>query len=439
MARPADWSPLADSDPVPGDPLEVAALGRRFAATAAEIASAAKRLRTMCTDEFWGSAAGPSFQQRGVETAAKLDAAHARYATAAIALGTDPADPSPSTAARPNYAAALAQAQGLAERTLPVAQAAARSQRVAMARLEAFSATLPPSALVPDASGHLPYPLPLGLLPAAEAEVVGEWARQYNAAAAAIAASRAAIASAERIRDVAAANASHLISGVINSDGLADSWRDYVATFIDEHAEVLAVTSALAGQVAAVCVPLALKMGGDGPAGQAPEVIEAAGCRLTVPEGWLRIGLLPEGREPALARLVAQQEIRQELLRVARHAYDNGGVELYISPQAAAGFPLPASLVVTRTPPHDEPRVVVSPKRLSGALARDGSEVTVAEFPAGLAVRVLRRAGMTSLDIHFPVPDSGAYLMLSFSTPLDELSDAMVGLFDSIAGTLRWI
>jgi hypothetical protein len=29
--------------------------------------------------------------------------------------------------------------------------------------------------------------------------------------------------------------------------------------------------------------------------------------------------------------------------------------------------------------------------------------------------------------------------MLSFSTPLDELADAMVGLFDSIAGTLRWL
>ena len=38
--RPADWSPLAQTDPVPGDPQEVAALGRRFEATAAEIAAA---------------------------------------------------------------------------------------------------------------------------------------------------------------------------------------------------------------------------------------------------------------------------------------------------------------------------------------------------------------------------------------------------------------
>jgi hypothetical protein len=34
MARPTDWSPLAGSDPVPGHPDDVAALGRRFQATA---------------------------------------------------------------------------------------------------------------------------------------------------------------------------------------------------------------------------------------------------------------------------------------------------------------------------------------------------------------------------------------------------------------------
>ena len=62
MARPADWSPLADTDPVPGDPVEVAALGGRFQATADEIASAVRRLRTMCTDEFWDSGAGASFR-----------------------------------------------------------------------------------------------------------------------------------------------------------------------------------------------------------------------------------------------------------------------------------------------------------------------------------------------------------------------------------------
>ena len=91
--RPADWSPLAQTDPVPGDPQEVAALGRRFEATAAEIAAAVRRLRAMCSDEFWDSAAGAAFRQRGAETAGKLNAAYARYGSAATALGTDAADP----------------------------------------------------------------------------------------------------------------------------------------------------------------------------------------------------------------------------------------------------------------------------------------------------------------------------------------------------------
>jgi hypothetical protein len=52
---------------------------------------------------------------------------------------------------------------------------------------------------------------------------------------------------------------------------------------------------------------------------------------------------------------------------------------------------------------------------------------------------VRRRAEATILDVYVPVPESGAYLVLSFSTPLDALADAMIGLFDSIASTLRWI
>jgi hypothetical protein len=456
MVRPVDWSPLADADPVPGDPLEVAALGRRFQATAAETAAAAKRLRAMCTDEFWDSNAGAAFRQRSRETAAKLDTAHARYAAAALALGTDPGDLGPSTAARPNYAAALRQAQRLAERILSHAQAAARSQQRVMSQLEAYAAALPPGALIPDAAGHLPSSSPIGLGAADTAEAE-KLVRQYNTAADSIAVYRAVVASAQRTRDVAAANASSLISGVINSDGLGDSWRDYVATFVDEHADLLSVTAQVAGQMATECVTLALKMGGVRAGGQFDPALDAiagrssgpgsggnpadlarpVGYGLVVPRGWFRVDLRPGAREPVPVRLFDRQ-VREELLLVGQHTYDNGGLELYISPQTAVGFPLPASLVVTRTPPHDEPRVIVTPRRLADTLACEGGEVRVTDFPAGRAVRVRRSTNVTSLDVYFPVPDSDAYLMLSFATPLDELADAMVGLFDSITSTLHW-
>ena len=173
--------------------------------------------------------------------------------------------------------------------------------------------------------------------------------------------------------------------------------------------------------------------------------------RLMVPEGWVRVDLQPGVREPALARLVDRQfrgvdnapqlkrQARDQFLRVAQYAYGNGGLELYVSLQTAGGLPLPASLVVTLTPPHEKETLRITPDRLAQALADDGGQVTLTEIPAGPAVRVRHRGEATTLDVHVVVPESGAYLLLSFSTPLDTLADAMVNLFDSIASTLRWV
>jgi len=173
--------------------------------------------------------------------------------------------------------------------------------------------------------------------------------------------------------------------------------------------------------------------------------------RLTVPENWVRVDLQPGVREPVVARLIDRQfsradnapelkrQVRNQFLRVAQYTYGNGGLELYVSLQTAGGLPLPASLVVTLTPPPDKETLRITPNRLAKTLGNDGGQVTTTEIPAGSAVRVRRQADTTTLDIHVGVPESGAYLILSFSTPLDQLADAMVDLFDSIAGTLRWI
>jgi hypothetical protein len=172
---------------------------------------------------------------------------------------------------------------------------------------------------------------------------------------------------------------------------------------------------------------------------------------LVVPDGWFRIDLQPGVREPAIARLIGRQfsglsnppdlkrEVRGQLLRLAQHAFGNGGLELYVSCQTAGGFPLPASLVVTLTPPHDDTSTVVTPQRLAETLMSRGGQVKLTDLPVGPAIRVCMRAEAVRLDLHVPVPDSSAYLILSFSTPLNVLADAMIILFDSIASTLRWI
>lgn len=36
------------------------------------------------------------------------------------------------------------------------------------------------------------------------------------------------------------------------------------------------------------------------------------------------------------------------------------------------------------------------------------------------------------------MPGSGAHLLLTFSTPLVQIADVMVDLFDAVAGSLTW-
>jgi hypothetical protein len=267
MGRPVDWSPLSDTDPVPGDPVEVAALGQRLAATADEISSAAQRLRTMCTDMFWDSGAGEAFRARSVATAGKLAAAFDRYQAAATAIGSHPADSAPSTGRRPNYAGALDQAQALSLRALTPAQDAAVTQRITLSRLRTeYGPLLSPLALVPGASGHLPPavvlgPVPAGALGTADMTDIAALVRQYNTAADTITAARSTLDRATGIRDAAAANAAALIDSAISSDGLADSAWDRFTNFIDEHAGLLAAVSSIAGWVATVTGTLALVVG----------------------------------------------------------------------------------------------------------------------------------------------------------------------------------
>ena len=62
MSRPADWTPLAAADPVPGDPVEVALTGARLTQVADQISADVTWLRSLCTAQFWDSDAGEAFQ-----------------------------------------------------------------------------------------------------------------------------------------------------------------------------------------------------------------------------------------------------------------------------------------------------------------------------------------------------------------------------------------
>ena len=83
---------------------------------------------------------------------------------------------------------------------------------------------------------------------------------------------------------------------------------------------------------------------------------------------------------------------------------------------------------------------MVTPARLAETLGGNERQVAVVQPPSGTSSTgpQLRPPG------HQPgYPRSGPrqqhHLLLSFSTPLAPLADALVGMFNSIAGTLRSI
>ncbi len=193
----------------------------------------------------------------------------------------------------------------------------------------------------------------------------------------------------------------------------------------------------------------------------APTATRPADYRIALPDGWFRIDVRPGRRKRAVQALLdrqfrgigtaqqLRQQLQGQLMSMAQAAYASGGIEIYLCQQDILGMPIPASLVISLTPPAPDGRAV-TPQQLAATLD-SAREVTLTSLQAGTAVRTRRRTPppeddptgnilpVTSLDLYIPVPGSGSYLILAFSTNLDPLADAMVSLFDAIAGTLQWL
>lgn len=83
-----------------------------------------------------------------------------------------------------------------------------------------------------------------------------------------------------------------------------------------------------------------------------------ADYQLLLPEGWFRVHIDPERRERSVDALVERQfngidnapqikaQVRQELIDQATKAFDEGGIELYLSLQQAGPLTVPASLLI---------------------------------------------------------------------------------------------
>jgi hypothetical protein len=167
---------------------------------------------------------------------------------------------------------------------------------------------------------------------------------------------------------------------------------------------------------------------------------------ITVPDSWALISLQPGHREKAIGALIRRQfagtpgsaavraALRRHLTDLAEAAWQTGGIEFYLSLMMAGPLPVPASLLVTLIPPP--PSGPLSGEAVALEAKRRNRSVSSVRAAAGTGVRA--QASAADILFYFPVPGSGAWLLLAFSGPDGPLAPAMGGLFDAIAATLRW-
>ncbi|MGH3693492.1 MAG: RHS repeat-associated core domain-containing protein [Pseudonocardiaceae bacterium] len=220
--RPVDWSPLAGSDPVPGDPEEIERAAKSLADMAEEITRQAANLRKLATAEGWDADAGRTFADSAGDLAGQLKKAHGRYATAGGALK--------------RYAPELRHAQSIADTALADAKQAQTT----------INATRPPA--------HPPAGQPTPEQASAERH------RQYahDEGISALHAAQRRLTEATHHRDEHAGRAARAISDSINDDGLKDSWWDKFKNWVHEHADILKAIAKIAEIVATVLSTIAL-------------------------------------------------------------------------------------------------------------------------------------------------------------------------------------
>ncbi|MGY1688855.1 hypothetical protein [Geodermatophilus sp. SYSU D01105] len=188
---------------------------------------------------------------------------------------------------------------------------------------------------------------------------------------------------------------------------------------------------------------------------------------LLLPPGWARIPLddrvplrvkqLVDERlstVPAEHREALRTGLTRDLGETLTAARSRGGLDVLLSLDPVAGMPVPASALVTHLQGDGADLA-----GLLETLSSGGDDVTVQELDlvevAGAPA--VRRLGVheervdpvgelpggvlrvTRLDYYVPIPGSHGILVFAFSTPVEQLGPALVGLFDVMATSMRWV
>lgn len=191
--------------------------------------------------------------------------------------------------------------------------------------------------------------------------------------------------------------------------------------------------------------------------------------RVTLPEQWWLVPLRdPDARSRSVSLLVDRQfsgvgdrplakaQARQVLEDQAAAAADLGARLMALSVLDYAGVPVPASLLVhwIEIPPLGGSGALLVDLRdtllpVGGALP-PGQSLDLATMSPGPVLRHVHE-DTTSLEPHaeplpclgadywLERPDGAGLVQFVFATPMVELREAMLGLFDAIVAAARWV
>ncbi len=239
--RTLDWGPLADADPVRGDPDLVADAARRYGYVADAIATSASRLRALGELGQMHSAAVDAVRSRAREVAEEVARAEERYRGAGSALAI--------------YAAALTFAQQDSLTALRQAKAAVDSLATAAVLTQGAQARIATSAAGADT--------------ATDTAELRRAATMSTEASAELASARALVVRAAEDRDRAAERAERMVNDTRKSGGLNDSFWDDAKELtigllkaVSIAADVIAAVAGILSLLTIWCPPLSAALAG---------------------------------------------------------------------------------------------------------------------------------------------------------------------------------
>lgn len=233
--RAEEWAVIGESaDPIPGDPEEVAKLGRDLRKTAESIKKQADEIKALSSVEAWKSKAAEEFRNEAEEAEGKLRKAYKRYDAAADALGEKVLEGGCFT----EYASELHRAQTMADKALRDAQQADGENKSAHGAID----KLPKDTADDDPSRK-------------------KLEKQQEAAASALDRAKKDLEAAKDVRDEAAKRARDAIRHAIDHDGLKDGTWDKFKDWVHDNAGWMETVLAISGWVATICGTLALLVG----------------------------------------------------------------------------------------------------------------------------------------------------------------------------------